>query len=79
MFKTQDIKLATYLKINGVKYITIEPSDKYNSTFVFEQPPQELLTKWFNDSGKIQIIIDTYRSLLRDARIAQQNVVSEKM
>ena len=70
-FKTQDIKLAKYLKVNGSKFIRVEPLDRYNSTFIFEQPSQELLAKWFNDSAKTQMIIDTYRTLLRDARIIQ--------
>lgn len=73
-FKTQDIKLATYLKINGVKFLRVEPLDQYNSTFVFIKPNIDILTKWFNDSANIQITIDSYRSLLRDARVLQNKI-----
>lgn len=71
-FKTKDISLASYLHSHDIQLITIVPLDSFNSEFVFERPPQRLLDAWLGGKLPEKTAIDSYRHLLRDARIAQK-------
>jgi hypothetical protein len=73
-FSTQDINLAAYLHANGVILLSIEPLDSFHSSFIFEQPPQELLDYWLSGATIEKQVINSYRHLVKDSRNAQREM-----
>lgn len=70
VFETSDIKVASYLMSVGIKKLNVIAKGNFNSIFVFEQPPQELLNAWVTGQALAdpKKVIDSYRHLLRDSR-----------
>lgn len=77
-FQTQDINLATYLKVNNIQLLRIEPIDTKHVYFVFEEPAPQIINDWIsrNPSGSVRSTINCYRHLLRDAREVQRELVA---
>jgi len=62
MFKTSDIVIAAYLRIEGVELTTIEKVHN-KGTFVFKDVPEELITKF--DLGQATVEPMTFHNMIK--------------
>jgi hypothetical protein len=61
-FKTSDIILAAYLRLNGLQMLTIEKQGN-KGTFVFEQAPADLLVEY--DLGNALVEPVAFNNMIR--------------
>ena len=76
-FKTQDLHLAVWLKIQGIELVEIIPQARFRSEFVFAPVSQGLLNKWLTTAAlaPTRSVINEYRHLLKEARLREDQGV----
>ena len=47
-FETTEFLLACYLRAKGVQYLTTKRLDEKRVVFVFQQPPEDILSSWLS-------------------------------
>lgn len=72
-FETLDIALAAFLSVKDIKLLDIVPEKSFQSRFIFEKPPQELLDDWLTGEAAagVKQVINAYRHLVRLSRQRQ--------
>jgi hypothetical protein len=72
LYSTQDFKEAIYLYKSGVIFVSIEWDDPQRASFVFKQPPDEILSSWQRgDDAGVRPILDAAEFLRR--KLNQRN------
>jgi len=69
-FKTEDIHLAVWLKLQGIPLLDIISLAPYRSEFIFSPVSSQLLEAFLSTSAEVPLrtCINEYRHLLRQAR-----------
>jgi len=58
-YRTPDFQTAIYLRISGVIYIGIEWPTPQQAFFVFQKPPDTILSAWATGQDKgVRIVLD---------------------
>ena len=73
-YTTEDIHLATFLKLKGMELIDIIYIAPFRSKFVFLHVPQQLLETFLSTPAEVPLrnCINEYRHLLKQARSKEQ-------
>lgn len=75
-YTTEDIHLATFLKVKGIELVEIIYIAPFRSKFVFNHVPQKVLDTFLSTPAEVPLrnCINEYRHLLRQSRNKEQVV-----
>lgn len=83
-FRTTDLPLASYLQLNGIQLLCVEPGERARSVFVFHETAEreQFLLRFVNRQGQVDPIsfLNTLRTLKALASEMKSNeMIGEKV
>jgi hypothetical protein len=76
-YTTEDIHLATFLRLKGIELLDIVSLAPYRSKFIFPHVPQQLLDAYLSTPAEVPLrnCINEYRHLLKQVRDKEREVL----